>query len=203
MLTCQNLTLGYNNTPILNQLGFSLFPGSLLVLRGPNGAGKTSLLRSISGIIPPLKGVIRWNDKNINDIYQNYSKEICYIGVKPVIKEELTVIDNLIFWANLYQYPELILAAINYFKLNDYCDIKVSKLSSGLKKRVSLARLMCANRKIWLLDEADSFLDKAGRDLLYNLIDIRIAQKGIVILSSHILVDIPQTIVLNVNDFAA
>ncbi|MFV9875460.1 MAG: heme ABC exporter ATP-binding protein CcmA [Rickettsiales endosymbiont of Dermacentor nuttalli] len=178
MLSCSNLTVESNYNTLFKDLGFSLLPGSLLILRGNNGSGKTTLLKLIAGITSPTKGSIVLE-------YYNEFNLINYIGHKNALKTELSVIDNLIFWSELYQTPELILPALTYFGLMDIQNIPCYRLSAGWQKKVALARLMACHSYIWLLDEPENNLDNASKQLLYNLIETRVSQKGIVIIASH------------------
>lgn len=173
MIHCENLTVTRGENIIFSGLGFSLMPGSLLCLKGANGSGKTTLLKTLAGLLSPKEGVIEREGI------------VHYIGHHNAIKPRLTVRENLAFYAELYQTPELIMAGINYFELQEVMDVPCFKLSAGWQKRVALARLAACYADIWLLDEPEAHLDTKGKEILFNLIYVRVNQGGTVILSSH------------------
>lgn len=178
MLSCFNITVESNYNILFKDLGFSLLPGSLLIIRGHNGSGKTTLLKLIAGIITPTKGIISAE-------YHHTYNLINYIGHKNALRTELSAIDNLIFWAELYKTPELIFPALMYFGLNEIQDQPCYRLSAGWQKKVALARLIACHSYIWLLDEPENNLDNESKKLLYSLIDTRVRQGGIVVIASH------------------
>jgi heme exporter protein A len=196
MFSCNNITIAYEHV-ILKDIGFSLYPGAIILLKGPNGSGKTSFLRGIAGLKSLKSGTMLWDDFDLRD----NPTIINYIGIKNAIKPSLTVLDNIKFWAELRGYPELVFAALSYFKLMDIIDTPCNQLSSGWNKRVALARLLCSPSLLWLLDEPETHLDEEGKKLLDNLINIRARDGGIVILASHNL-NLPPCQIINMADFA-
>ena len=160
MLICDNLTIAREGNILLKDVGFTLFPGALLVLQGSNGAGKTSLLEAIAGIREPQKG----------EMY--YDTRVSYLGHKLAIKPQLTIAENLIFWSSLYESELMISAALHYFQLQDYVDTPCKNLSAGMLKRVSLARIMSCASNIWLLDEPETNLDDFAKKRLIQMVEI-------------------------------
>jgi heme exporter protein A len=202
MLSCDNLSASYNQHEIVSGLGFSLLPGSLLHLKGANGSGKTTILKIIAGLATPTQGKVYWNKVYIYeelDIYHRYCVD--YLGHKNAIKGNLTVEENLQIWCNLRDSHELILPAIHFFQLEHLLHIECKKLSAGWIKRVALARLLLNNAKLWLLDEPDAHLDAQGRDLLLRLIEAKTSNGGIVILTSHSLNNIPNSISIELEGY--
>jgi heme exporter protein A len=200
MFSCQNISITRNGNLLFSKLGFSLIEGSLLYIIGKNGSGKTSLLEVLTGLSTSLTGKIEFNEIDIYKDYTNYTKQIAYLGHQHALDDELTLLDNLKFWANMRDCPELIMPAISYFGLYNMIDMQVNKLSAGWKKRASLARLMCMDAKIWILDEPEVNLDQQTQFLLENLITIKASQKGIVIIATHNVKD-KQGQILNIEDF--
>lgn len=201
MLTCQNLSLSNNIGHIFSDLSFSLLPGSLLTIKGKNGSGKTSLLKMILGLIECDTYKISWNKIDIFENILLFRQNICYIGHKNALQENLTVLENLKFWCQLKGEEELIKPAIKYFVLNDILDIKVSLLSAGLKRRVELSKLLLYRTHLWLLDEPETNLDNLSQTLLENVIKIRIKEGGIVLMATHNLKILNVETCLNLEDF--
>lgn len=183
MLTCQNISLlSSNNTVIFANLSITLLPGAIAIIRGKNGAGKSSLLKIIGNIQSPTAGEVYIHNIHTNKLQKPF---LGYIGHQLGLKLDLTVEDNLVMWAKFYDSVTLIPAAVTYFRLTDLLSEKVYKLSSGMKKKVALARLMACYSKIWLLDEVETNLDEENRKLVYNLIAIHTNSGGIVLWASH------------------
>src|SRR5579862_74621 len=101
MLTCENISCIRGEKPIFARLGFCLQEGALLLLKGPNGSGKTSLIKILCGLLPADSGRITWDGEPIqnNDAFR---RDLMMIGHKSAVKSDLTVEENLAFWARLY-----------------------------------------------------------------------------------------------------
>lgn len=185
MLTVENLCLHKNDKKIFSDLGFSLFVGAALILVGSNGSGKTSLLKIIAGISKESKGKILWDGENIEDFRADFNGDLQFIGHKNFLKPELTVLENLEFYADLSDTKMSLASAINFFKLNDKIHEKIKNLSAGWQKRVMLAKLLACPATIWILDEPSNNLDEEGKKLLYGLIETKLENQGLVLMSTH------------------
>jgi heme exporter protein A len=203
MLTCQDLAITREDKLILTGVGFTLFPTSSLLIQGKNGSGKTSLLKICASLHNPSSGNIFYNDVNIKDALDTYRSLIFYLGHTLGLDQELTVYENLKFWAALNNTYEAIQAAASVFNLSDYFDYPVYKLSLGWQKKLALSKALLSRARIWLLDEPYTNLDKESCVRLSNMLTTRCAQGGIVILTSH--QDVPnlKCISINLEDFAA
>lgn len=185
MLSCQNLTLADYKNPgncLISGLSFCASSGAVLYLAGANGIGKTSVLRAIAGLHKPLDGIVTFDAKTLTYFKK---KPLHYIGHKLGIKYELSVWDNLSFWADSLDAREGLQAAIIYLGLEDILEEECSHLSFGTCKKVAIARLMLSNAQIWLLDELDTNLDEQNRKLLSNLINIKASSGGIIIAATN------------------
>lgn len=186
MITCENLTCQRGDRILFKNLGFSLTPGALLLLKGPNGVGKTSLLKMIAGLLPAEEGQVLWDSQPARTS-EAFKRELMYIGHKSAVKLDSTVHENIAFWAKLHGTEMLIPAALKYFDLTRMQDAPASQLSAGWQRRVALARLIVAPAKLWLLDEPTNFLDDEAVVLMASLIEARVNQGGMVIAASHII----------------
>ena len=201
MLTCDNLTFIKDNNKIFSNLGFSLSTSSALVITGKNGSGKTSLLKIIAGIITPQNGEILWGLKNVKEMRDIFNGDMQFIGHKNFLKQELSVIDNLSFYAKLFDTKMAINSALSFFNLNEISQTKVKNLSAGTQQRVRLARLLACPTTIWLLDEPSNNLDLAGKEKLHGLIKARIKEQGVVLISTHDEMFFDLGMKLNIEDF--
>ncbi len=185
MLTVENLQCKKNGRVIFSDLGFSLFLGSALVISGKNGSGKTSLLKIIAGISKESKGKILWSGENIENFRDDFNGDLQFIGHKNFLKQDLTVLENLVFYAQLTGGEMLISAALHFFKLEEKIDEKIKNLSAGWQKKVQLAKLLICPTTIWILDEPSAHLDAKAKKLLHGLIETHLQNSGIVILATH------------------
>lgn len=185
MLTVDNLSLFKDDKKIFSQLGFSVSINSALIITGPNGSGKTSLLKIIAQISDATSGKILWGGVDVNEMKSDFTGDLQYIGHKNFLKPELTVLENLQFFAKLADTEMAVESALNFFNLKEIANKKVSQLSAGVQKRVKLAKLIACPATIWLLDEPTTNLDKATKEKLHGLIKTRIKEDGLVIIATH------------------
>ncbi len=185
MLTVENLACYKNDQKIFDNLSLSLFLGSALIVSGKNGSGKTSFLKILAGILKEAKGNILWSGENIINFRDDFNGDLQFIGHKNFLKQDLTVLENLEFYASLHDSLMSVVPALSFFKLTDKADILVKKLSAGWQKRVQLAKLLACPATIWILDEPANHLDSEGKKLLYGLIQTKLENSGMVIMSSH------------------
>jgi heme exporter protein A len=202
MLISKNVTCQYNNRIIFEDVNINLGQGALVILHGPNGSGKTSFLKILAGINTSWGGDVLWNDRPITDAIQDDELRINYLGHSYAVKPELTVLENIEFWAELAGNPAKIEEALEIFGLTAMANLLCSDLSSGWQKRVALARLVCCPANAWLLDEPYNNLDVKISGVLDKLIVDYAKAGGIVMLSSHTLVPIEKADKLNIAAFA-
>jgi len=185
MLTVNNLQLFKDHKKIFSNLGFSVSTGSALIISGRNGCGKSSLLKIIAGISKQTSGEILWGGENVENFRAVFNGDTQFIGHKNFLKNELSVTENLTFYARLADTEMLVPSALSFFGLNEIAGRKIKTLSAGWQKRVMLAKLICCPTTVWLLDEPTNNLDKAGKELLRGLIATRVKENGLVILTTH------------------
>lgn len=202
MLTVDNLSFYKNHKKIFSNLGFSVAPQSVLIITGKNGSGKTTLLKILAGITKQTSGKLFWSDIDVEEIRDQFNGDLQFLGHKNFLKPELTVLENLQFYAKLQDTEILLPSALKFFNLEEIADKKTKTLSAGWQKRVMLAKLLCCPATIWLLDEPTSNLDKAGKEKLKGLIETKVNEGGgLVIITSHdeFLSDVGAK--LNIEDF--
>ena len=202
MLSLHSLGFSLEHENIFQNISLTLLPSSIIYLKGRNGSGKTSLLRMIAGIQKPTDGKITYGKQQISLL--DFGKPYCtYIGHKLGIKQELTIIENLTFWAQLYKTEELINAAIMYFGLEDIINKKCYELSAGNQKKVALTKLIICQSNLWLLDEIDTNLDDTNKKLLMNLIVTHADNGGIIFISSHNKPEINTSLTINLEEYSS
>lgn len=173
-LTVTDLSVARGGVPVLQNLSFSVSAGAALILRGPNGVGKTTLLRTVSGLQPPLSGQV-----------SGAEDRIAYAGHADGLKPTLTVAENLTFWARVFGSSGID-AAIDAYHLSKLRHRPAGELSAGQKRRLGLARLMVTARKIWVLDEPTVSLDADAVSMFANGMRSHLAAGGIALIATHI-----------------
>jgi heme exporter protein A len=185
MLTIDNLSFYKDNKKIFSELSFSLSISSALIVTGKNGCGKSSLLKLIAGIYEIQSGRVLWGNENIENFRDDFNGDTQFIGHKNFLKPELTVKENLEFYADLRGTKNAVAPALEFFSLKKLQNSPVKNLSAGWQQRVILTKLLACPATVWLLDEPSNNLDKDGKEQLHELIKNRIKDRGLVILTSH------------------
>jgi heme exporter protein A len=182
-LTVHNLGVARGPRLILRDVNFEIASGEALTLIGPNGAGKTTLLRALAGLLPTQSGSIRLTG-NCEDA--SVGEQCHYVGHLNGIKPALTVAENVAFFADfLGGSAPRALEAAETLGLGDLEDVPAALLSAGQKRRLGLARLLCAGRPLWLLDEPAVSLDAASQLILSGMVAAHLAGGGIVAAATH------------------
>jgi heme exporter protein A len=171
---------------IFRDLNLMVRSGEALSLEGPNGSGKSSALRLLAGLLPPAEGSIRFRgaDREITDPEER-GRFVGWLGHADGLKAQLTVKENALFAAALFESTGDVRAILAQVGLDRALDLPGQYLSAGQKRRLGLARLLLAARPLWLLDEPLAALDRSGKSLASELIAAHCAQGGIVIAATH------------------
>ena len=182
-LVVENLTTARGGRALAEHLSFQVAAGEGILLTGPNGAGKTTLLRTIAGFLKAREGTIRIEPAS--DTIE-FAEHCHYVGHLNGLRPSLTVRENLSFWQRFYGGAVEIDDTLEAFDIDHLDDIPAGYLSAGQKRRLGLARLMIADRPIWLLDEPSVSLDIASQALLTTAVDRHLANGGIVLAATHV-----------------
>lgn len=203
MLTLNNISCQRGGRTLFKNVGFTIGDCCAVVIRGSNGSGKTSLLNIIACLAQPSEGQVLYANEDVRGEYwQEYCTIIQYVGHKNAIKPQLTVRENLEFWAQLTDSVHAVDAAIYFFDLTQYENVECGKLSVGWQKKVSLARLLACKSEIWLLDEPFANLDEEAKLKFASLIGTRCQQGGAVVMTAHGDVPIKDACEINLEDFS-
>ena len=180
-LTGSGLRASRGGRLVFADLGFAVAAGDLLSVVGPNGAGKSTFLRLVAGLLEPDAGAVRFDPEPDG----GRGTAIHYLGHLDALKRTLTVGENLAFWRRLWTGDGVVADALDAVELEGRDDLPVATLSAGQRRRVALARLLLANRPVWLLDEPATSLDAGVEAMLGRLIARHRAGGGIVIAATH------------------
>jgi len=184
---------------LFTNLHLRVVSGNCLHVRGENGVGKTSLLRLLTGLSKPDSGEVLWGDQSITLDPIAYHRELLFLGHRDALKEDLTALENLQMYAALDDVSlslEKAMATLLRFGLRGRENLPVNFLSAGQKRRVLMARMLTRQAKLWILDEPFNALDIQAVEELQNLISEHLSMGGLVVLTSHQEVSIPNVQVL-------
>jgi heme exporter protein A len=188
MLEISNLACSRGDHRLFSGLSFELHPGQIMQIQGANGSGKTSLLRTLCGFITPDEGKIVWCGEDVRDLAEDYYAQMMYLGHLNAIKDELSALENLRISAGMsgdqLSEPDAI-AALRRMGLKGRERLPTKVLSQGQRRRVSLARLLVSDAKLWILDEPLAALDVGAVAMIGDLIGEHLAKQGMVIFTTH------------------
>ena len=181
MLLAEGLGHAFGSVRALDDVSFTLHPGQTLAVFGPNGAGKTTLLKVLAGLIRPRAGRAR---------VEGGRRAVGWIGHQPQLYGQLTVWENLRFWAALYDVPEpafLLREDDLLFRLGlqNYEHRLVRELSRGLVQRVAIARALIHDPRVLLLDEPFTGLDRTAAEEFRELLAEQAAAGRVTVLVTH------------------
>ena len=154
MVALRNVSFSYGRKTILKNLNLSVHSGACVILAGPNGSGKSTALALIAGILRPSAGSVE------------IQGDVGFAPQGTALFEDMSVGDNLRFFADLKKtdVPREL-----PFGLEQYWNTRVSKLSGGMKKQVSIACALLGDPKVIVLDEPGESLDVEHREALATL----------------------------------
>ncbi len=188
MLQAHGLACDRGDRRLFSAVDFSVAAGEWLQIEGANGAGKTSLLRIVAGLAPAAAGQLDWDGRPVAAQRDEFPARLLYLGHAPTIKDELTALENLRSAAAIAGRAldeSAALAALRRIGLKGREDLPTRVLSQGQKRRVALARLLCSQTRLWILDEPFVALDVAAVALLCEILDEHLARGGLLIFTSH------------------
>ncbi|MEM7312605.1 MAG: ATP-binding cassette domain-containing protein, partial [Planctomycetota bacterium] len=176
-------------------ISFDARPGEIYGLLGPNGAGKTTLLRILSTVLTPSGGSATINGFDVVSQPSPVRRQIGFVSNNTAIYDRMTAFEMVQYFGRLHGIePEILEQRIaNVFsrlKMNDISDVLGSKMSTGMKQKVSIARALVHDPPVLIFDEATVGLDVlVGRALLDIVSDLR-EQGKCIIFSTHIMREI-------------
>jgi len=158
VVVLENLVKFFGRFAALRGISDSFAPGKLYVIVGDNGAGKSTLLRVIAGLIEPSQGSVTLLDaKSTREV----AHRIGYMGHAPLLYDELDGLENLRYFAGLYDVHDHTIChdAMRRVGLDPDLERRVGQYSQGMRQRLSLARALFHDPELILLDEPFSNVD--------------------------------------------
>lgn len=196
MITVADITSSYGKKQILRGVSFTAQIGECIGIVGANGCGKSTLLSVLAGTLKPKSGAViyggktAWNGRGTGVMHGD--REVIrrmtgYVPQENPLIPELTVYDNLRLW-----YPdkqtlrqELEQGFLSLLEIGEFSTKQVSKLSGGMKKRVSIGIAMAGLPPILLLDEPSAALDLACKEDIRKYLQTYMERRGTVVITTH------------------
>ena len=190
MLIVNNLRFGYQHRSILDGLSFHCKAAEVVHLAGPNGVGKSTLMGILAGLLAEKDGEVRFEGPE--GPTTDYRQHCEYLGAEANgLYAKLDAMTNLRLWTALRgRKPDdaRLIAELSRWGLGSplvYQDFAVEKFSTGMKRRLALARVSLSQTRLWLLDEPFYGLDRNGIKVFQQALAEHLEQRGAVVIVSH------------------
>lgn len=196
IISADRLSVGYDRKVIVNGIEFEIKQGRILTLIGPNGAGKSTVLKTIAGYLKRLDGTVVFDGINADEISEkDMSKKLSVVLTERIRPELMTCRE--VVETGRYPYTgsfgllsekdrEVVGDAVEAVSMQDFAEADFNSVSDGQKQRVMLARAICQEPQILILDEPTSYLDIHHKILFLEILKKLAKEKQIaVIVSMH------------------
>ncbi len=182
------LKKSYAFKPVLRRIDLTILQGQRVAMLGSNGAGKTTLLRILAGLEKPTSGVVRVAGLDAVRDPRQVRQLVGFVAHQPYLYEELTALENLLFFGRLYNVASARERAIDLLQrvgLERRSQERMSALSRGQVQRLAWARALLHAPQLLLLDEPETGLDQEGSVLIDALMAEHYADGGSVLFTTH------------------
>lgn len=188
MVTLQNISKTYNKGALtaVDQVSFEVKKGELFGLIGPDGAGKTSIFRMLTTLLFPDGGIATVNGLDVVTDYKAIRKQVGYMPGKFSLYQDLTVEENLNFFATLFNTTieeNYDLIKEIYVQIEPFKTRRAGKLSGGMKQKLALCCALIHRPSVLFLDEPTTGVDTVSRKEFWDMLK-RLKAQGITILVS-------------------
>lgn len=188
MIDIKNLFFSYNKINVLEDINLTINDKDFLAIIGPNGGGKSTLLKLILDLLKPNSGDIIFDDtftkSSLGYVPQNTNLNINF----PITAIEVVLMGHLAGKRPLFGYGKdetaCALNSLSQVGMEEFANVKIGNLSGGQRQRVFIARALCSNPKVLLLDEPTASIDVKGQRDIYDLLK-QLNQTMTIIVVSH------------------
>ncbi|MEX2528673.1 MAG: heme ABC exporter ATP-binding protein CcmA [Gemmatimonadota bacterium] len=174
---------------VLRGVDLSVAAGEVVALAGGNGAGKTTLLKVAASLLPPMRGSVRVCGIDFHgDRASAVRERVGYLGHSPALYEDLTARENLAFALRMHGLPAGdpdLVRRLDEVGLAPHADVRVRRFSSGMRRRLALARTLLGGPALLLMDEPYASLDSHGVELVNQMVTRVVEEGGGVLMATH------------------
>jgi ABC-2 type transport system ATP-binding protein len=185
----RGLTRRFGSLTAVDALTFTVAPGELFGLVGPDGAGKTTTLRMLAGVLRPSGGDALIHGTSVARDPERMKHRVAYMPQRFGLYTDLTVMENLAFYADLYEVPRGELEArldrlFRFSNLGPFRDRLAGQLSGGMKQKLALSCALVHQPEVLLLDEPTFGVDPVSRRDLWLIVHDMVAEGVTVVVST-------------------
>ncbi|EHJ93254.1 ribosome-associated ATPase/putative transporter RbbA [Vreelandella boliviensis] len=190
-IEAKDLTMRFGDFVAVDHVSFRIRRGEIFGFLGSNGCGKSTTMKMLTGLLPASEGQARLFGKLVDTRDIDTRRRVGYMSQAFSLYGELTVEQNLVLHARLFQVPEAEIAArvdemVNRFGLQDVCGSLPESLPLGIRQRLSLAVAMVHKPELLILDEPTSGVDPIARDNFWRLmIELARRDRVTIFISTH------------------
>ncbi len=190
IFSVQGLFKHYGEATVVNDMSFSIAPGECLGVIGPNGAGKTTTIRMCLGLTVPDAGSVTAFGLSMPQDALAIKAQLGVVSQLDTLDPDFSCAENLLVYGRYFgmqdaQINERIPALLEFASLTSKANAKPGELSGGMKRRLSLARALVNNPRLLLLDEPTTGLDPQARHLMWERLQLLLAQGKSILLTTH------------------
>lgn len=190
IIEVESVSKHFSEREILKGVSFAIKEGSITGLLGPNGAGKTTIIRLLNGVIDSTGGTMKVMNFNPNKQGDEIRKRAGIVTESASLYHDMTAWDNLVFFSKIYQCydPKRIEYLLEQFDMTAHKDQFVGSFSTGMKKRITLAKALLHKPSLLFLDEPTNGLDPEGiSDVIRYLRKVNQEEGVTILICSHVL----------------
>lgn len=190
IISAEHLTKQYDGLTAVNDISFQVKRGERFGFLGPNGAGKTTTIKMLYGMSPPTSGTLEVLGLDVRTQVREIKKCIGVVPQETNLDTELSVLDNLLVYANYFGIPKNTARKraeelLNFIHLKERASTMVDALSGGMKRRLLLARALINEPELLILDEPTTGLDPQARHLIWDRL-MSLKRQGVtIIITTH------------------
>ncbi|SAL80642.1 nodulation ABC transporter NodI [Caballeronia terrestris] len=180
----------YGDKIVVDGLSFHVQPGECFGLLGPNGAGKTTTLKMLLGITSPDAGAIRLVGEPIPERARFARRRVGVVPQFDNLDPDFTVRENLLVFGRYFgmssgEIAALVPSLLEFARLENKADSRVSELSGGMKRRLTLARALVNDPDVLVMDEPTTGLDPQARHLIWERLRQLLSRGKTILLTTH------------------
>jgi lipooligosaccharide transport system ATP-binding protein len=190
LIEARGLTKKYGDLVAVDGIDFEVFKGECCGFLGPNGAGKTTTIKMIHCVLPLSAGVLTVAGMSVVEMPREIKKMIGLAPQESNLDPDFTVINNLLVYARYFDIPRQVALErskemLKFLQLEEKAEVIIDQLSTGMKRRLLLARALINEPQILLLDEPTTGLDPQARHLIWDKVRSLRKQGVTIILTTH------------------
>ena len=190
LIKAEGLTKKFDDFLAVDNINFQVLKGECFGFLGPNGAGKTTTMRMVQCVLPLTGGSLRVSEMDVTIEGREIKKMIGVAQQEDNLDPDFTVLHNLVVYARYFDIPKKEATRrgeelLRFVQLDEKKEVIIDELSSGMKRRLILARALINEPKILILDEPTTGLDPQARHLIWDKIR-NLKKEGVtIVLTTH------------------